>query len=87
MELQFWEYPVYLVVQDKVQAEAVYDILENWNLISRMQFMSFNPTASNTGITAGCCIILEYKLNKVVLSLACRHHIMKLIVEIVLIIH
>lgn len=59
MELQFWEYLVYLVVQDKVQAEAVYDILENWNLINRMQFMSFNPTASNTGITAGCCIILE----------------------------
>lgn len=46
----------------QMQAEAVYYILEDWNLIDRVQFMSFDTTASNSGIIAGFCTILEQKL-------------------------
>jgi hypothetical protein len=42
--------------------------------------MSFDTTASNTGLKGGACVLLEQKLNKDLLSLACRHHILELIV-------
>src|SRR6218665_3233192 len=40
----------------------------------------FDTTTSNTGAQAGACVLLEKKLGRVLISLACRHHIMKLIV-------
>lgn len=41
--------------------------------------MRFDTTASNTGLHAGACVLLEEKLGRDLISLACRHHIMKLI--------
>src|SRR6218665_853568 len=42
--------------------------------------MSFDTTASNSGNKAGACVLLEHKLNKPLLSLACRNHIHELII-------
>jgi hypothetical protein len=42
--------------------------------------MSFDTTASNTGLVSGACVLLENKLKRKLLSLACRHHIHELIV-------
>src|SRR6218665_2959608 len=42
--------------------------------------MSFDTTASNSGNKAGACVLLEHKLNKPLLNLACRHHIHELII-------
>ncbi|KAG0710345.1 hypothetical protein GWK47_002509 [Chionoecetes opilio] len=41
--------------------------------------MSFDTTASNTGIHTGCCRLLEEALGKPLLNLACRHHVIELI--------
>lgn len=56
----------------------MYNILEVWNLIDRVQFMYFDTTASSTDISTGYCTILEQELNKDIFSLACIHHIMEL---------
>ncbi|KAG0696976.1 hypothetical protein GWK47_003053 [Chionoecetes opilio] len=41
--------------------------------------MSFDTTASNTGIHTGCCRLLEEALGKPLLNLPCRHHVIELI--------
>src|ERR1043165_3001327 len=42
--------------------------------------MSFDTTASNTGLKGGACVLLEQKLKRNLVSLACRHDILELIV-------
>jgi len=42
--------------------------------------MCFDTTSSNTGRLAGACVLLEQMLGKELLLLACRHHIMELII-------
>lgn len=43
--------------------------------------MSFDTTASNTGAYNGACVLLEQKLGKELLHLACRHHIYELVLK------
>jgi hypothetical protein len=62
------------------QADAVFNTLTDWNLADRVQAMSFDTTASNTGRKGGACVLLEQKLEKELINLACRHHIHELIV-------
>jgi hypothetical protein len=42
--------------------------------------LCFDTTASNTGRHAGACTLIEQGLDKNLLYLACRHHIMELVV-------
>src|SRR6218665_1098873 len=42
--------------------------------------MCFDSTSSNSGQIAGAYALLEQKLEKELLSLTCRHHIMELII-------
>ena len=44
--------------------------------------MWFNTTAANTGPRNGACILLEQKFGKDMLWLACRHHILEIILEV-----
>jgi hypothetical protein len=62
------------------EATAVFNLIQEWNLADRIKFMCFDTTASNTGVYAGACVLLEEKLGRDLISLACRHHIMELIV-------
>jgi hypothetical protein len=62
------------------QAAAVYMALEEWGIDDRVRAMSFDTTSSNTGRIAGACVLLEQKLGKELLSLACRHYVMELII-------
>lgn len=64
----------------EAQAAAVFTLLEEWNISDGVRCMSFDTTASNTGRKAGACVLLEQKLNRDLISLACRHHIHELIV-------
>ena len=64
----------------KAQAEAVVDCLEDWEIVDRIAALCFDTTASNSGHLAGACKLIEQKLGKDLLYLACRHHIMELIV-------
>src|SRR6218665_2909630 len=60
-------------------AAAVYALLQDWSVADRVKAMCFDTTSSNTGHRAGDCILLEQKLKRDLLYLACRHHIMELI--------
>lgn len=62
-------------------AEAVLSALEDWDIKGRICALSFDTTASNTGLSRGACSIIEQKLEKTVLHLACRHHIHELVCE------
>ena len=62
------------------EAAAVYNLLVEWSIADRVKCMCFDTTASNTGVKAGACVLLERMLGRDLISLACRHHIMELIV-------
>ena len=62
-------------------ASAVAEALDDWGLAERIVAMSFDTTASNTGALAGACTLLEQKLGRRLLSLACRHHVHELVLE------
>lgn len=62
-------------------ASAVYDILQEWSLLDIVQAVVFDTTASNTGRLNGACHLLEQKLERDVLHLACRHHIYEIVLQ------
>ena len=60
-------------------ATAVVDALNDWELADCVAALSFDTTASNTGLSNGACTILEQKLERDLLHLACRHHMFELV--------
>ena len=62
------------------QADAIVKALEDWEITDRVEAMSFDTTASNTGPCIGACTLVQQKLEKKLLSLACRHHILEIVV-------
>ena len=64
-------------------AKAIVEIIQEWKLEDRVEALSFDTTASNTGIHSGCCQLLGEALGRPLLHLACRHHIMELILAAV----
>ncbi|KAL4084393.1 hypothetical protein QTP88_028216 [Uroleucon formosanum] len=64
---------------------AVYDELENWGLLEKIQGFVFDTTASNSGRLNGACVLLEQKLGRNVLFLTCRHHIFEITLQAVFI--
>ncbi|KAK2703242.1 hypothetical protein QYM36_018259 [Artemia franciscana] len=63
----------------EAQASAVFRAIEDWGIPGNIQAMCFDTTSSNTGRISGACVLLEQKLGKELLSLACRH-IMELVI-------
>lgn len=61
--------------------DEVLKILKTWNLDDKVIGMGFDTTAVNTGVKSGACTFIENKLNKELLWLACRHHIMEIILS------
>ena len=64
----------------EAQASAVVGCLEKWGIEDQVAALCFDTTASNTGHRSGACSLIEHRLNKDLLFLACRHHVMELIV-------
>lgn len=67
----------------EVMAEAVFTALSNWNATNDIVAMSFDTTSSNSGQWNGAAVLLERKLNKNLLKLACRHHIYEVVLRAV----
>lgn len=44
---------------EKAQAAAVFEVLEKWNFTKRINFVSFNTTANNTGVNTGASVLVE----------------------------
>jgi hypothetical protein len=63
------------------QAEATFELIQRLGLAENIVGMSFDTTSSNTGARNGAAVLLEAKLDKKLLYLACRHHILKLLAE------
>ena len=57
---------------------GVLSLLEEFDISDRVIAMSFDTTASNTGPDQGACARLEEHLQKALLWLACRRHVMEL---------
>jgi len=60
-------------------SSAVYKILLEWSLEDKIQAMVVDTTASNMGRLNGACILLEQKLERQLLLLACRHHMYEIV--------
>ena len=65
----------------KTVAEAVKKALEDWGLKDLINACGFDTTSSNTGIHKGSCVLLQEMLQRQLLWLACRHHILELLVK------
>lgn len=60
------------------QLDAIFKLLEKNKVCENIVGMCFDTTATNTGIKGGTCLLLEKKLGRKLLHLACRHHIAEL---------
>ena len=66
------------------QAEAVCDSIEEWGIGDKIVGICFDTTASNTGRMKGACTLIEKQLGKNLLYLACRHHILEVVLRSVI---
>lgn len=56
-------------------AAAAFKLLRDWGATNDVVAMCFDTTISNTGRLKGACVLLEIKLGRILLWLACCHHI------------
>ena len=78
---QFLGLPVIKSSTGEEQADAVYQLLTQWNLKDQISCISSDTTASNTGKSNGACTLLQKKLNKDLIYLACRHHALECVIS------
>ena len=64
----------------KIEAAKVKETLEAWEITEKIIACGMDTTSSNTGVHKGACTILQQLLDRQLLWLACRHHILELIV-------
>lgn len=64
----------------KTMAEKVYEIGTDWCVLDSTVSLIFDTTSSNTGILQGAATRLEVMINRKLFWLACRHHILELVV-------
>ena len=63
----------------KVEAEKVKEVLDNWGVAEKVIACGFDTTSANTGIHKGNCVLLQNLLQRLLLWLACRHHVLELV--------
>jgi len=63
------------------QANAIFDIINNWGVTNKVQALCCDTTASNTGRLNGACIILKQLIGRNLLYLPCRRHIFELVLR------
>jgi len=61
-------------------SNAVVIIVQEWGVESLVKAMCFDTTASNTGRRIGACGVIETRLGKNLLHLACWHHVYEIVV-------
>lgn len=62
-------------------ATNVFEQLNQWQLLDKVQAACFDTTASNTGEYNGAAVLLEELLHRSLLFLPCRHHIYELVLK------
>ncbi|XP_038113187.1 uncharacterized protein LOC119767778 isoform X1 [Culex quinquefasciatus] len=61
--------------------KSVYGLLRKWKCDKFIQGLCFDTTSVNTGRTNGVCANLEKLLGRELLWLACRHHVLELLLS------
>ncbi|KAJ6648133.1 hypothetical protein Bhyg_03358 [Pseudolycoriella hygida] len=61
-------------------SDTVHEHLEAWSILESIVTMCTDTTRANTGEINGACVLLEKKLKRNVIYLACRHHMLELII-------
>jgi len=61
----------------KAQSDAVIRVLKECGVLDQIVASCFDTTAANKGNRFSACSFLEQKLDRQLLFLACRHHIME----------
>ena len=51
------------------------------NIAEQVKVLVFDTTASNTGINTGACTSIEKALGRELVWVACRHHIMEVVLS------
>ena len=64
-------------------AATIMEVVNEWNLQDRVAALCFDTTATNTGSKGGVCLRLQQILGRDLLNLACRHHVLELVLEAV----
>lgn len=60
-------------------ADACLATLDDWDIRQQIRGLLFDTTASNTGLKKGACSFLEFSLGQDLAWVACRHHVMELV--------
>ena len=63
----------------EAMANAVVTAIKDGHLVENVKVLSFDTTASNSGIRAGEAVLIEQKIEETLLYLACRHHIFQVV--------
>lgn len=82
---QLLSVPKMLSGTGQAAATAVYKASAAWGICDQIKAMGFDTTSVNTGRLNGACILLEQKFQKDLLWLACRHHMLEIMLEAVVI--
>lgn len=59
--------------------DVIVSTLKEWKLEDQISCLSFDTTSTNTGMRNGVCTLLEKEFKKEFLHLACRHHILEIV--------
>lgn len=62
-------------------ANAVYNVLTQWNIVDSVKSMCFDTTSHNTGVDNGACTLLQKKMDKKLVSYPCRHHMLEVVLR------
>ena len=65
----------------KDHANVCIELLYKWNIAEQVRGLVFDTTASNTGINTGACTLIEKALGRELVWVACRHHIMEIVLS------
>ena len=65
----------------EAQAAACLELLESWKIRDEVVGLVFDTTASNTGLHKGACIRIEKDLGRKLAMLACRHHVLEIVLS------
>lgn len=63
------------------QAQACLMSLDEWDLQKQVYGLVFDTTASNTGLHKGACIHIEKAVGRELVWIACRHHILEVVLK------
>jgi len=62
-------------------ARVCMDLVKEHGMEERVKGLSFDTTASNTGVHAGACVLIEKSFNRELLYFPCRNHIYEVVLS------